>query len=170
MNETLRESRSASENGWSAVLFDSAERQFYKSQQYDITIVDRLGGGDSFAAGLIYGLVEGRTAEASLRFAVAASALKHSIPGDFNRVTVAEVDALPARELCEDPDDDVTVEAWTVMHDRDGAPQTGILAGLLDDGRRAWGTTSDGDHLKAMLAEEIGGRRVHVHPDGEVDL
>lgn len=82
----------------------------------------------------------------------------------------AEVDALPTRDLCEDPDDDVTVEAWTVMHDRDGAPQTGILAGLLDDGRRAWGTTSDADQLEAMVAEEIGGRRVHVHPDGAVDL
>lgn len=93
---TLRESRSASENGWSAALFDSAGGQFYRSQQYEITVVDRLGGGDSFAAGLIYGLLEGRTAEASLRFAVAASALKHSIPGDFNRVTVSEVDALAA--------------------------------------------------------------------------
>ena len=93
---TLRESRSASENGWSAVLFDSTDRQFHRSQEYDLTIVDRIGGGDSFAAGLIYGLVDGRSAEASLRFAVAASALKHSIPGDFNRVTVAEVDALAA--------------------------------------------------------------------------
>jgi 2-dehydro-3-deoxygluconokinase len=90
----LRESRSASQNGWSAVLFDSADRTFYRSQEYDIHVVDRLGGGDSFAAGLIYGLVTGRKAEASLRFAVAASALKHSIPGDFNRVTVGEVDAL----------------------------------------------------------------------------
>ncbi|MEO5897293.1 MAG: PfkB family carbohydrate kinase [Vicinamibacterales bacterium] len=80
---TLRESRSASENGWSAVLIDAADRQFYKRQQYDITVVDRLGGGDSLTAGLIYGLLEGRTAEASLRFAVAASALKHSIPGAF---------------------------------------------------------------------------------------
>ena len=91
---TLRESRSASENGWSAVLFDSADRRFHRSQHYDITVVDRLGGGDSFAAGLIYGLVTGRTPDASLRFAVAASALKHTIPGDFNRVTVAEVDGL----------------------------------------------------------------------------
>jgi 2-dehydro-3-deoxygluconokinase len=93
---TLRESRSASQNGWSAVLFDSADRQFHRSQEYDITVVDRLGGGDSFAAGLIYGFLAGRSSEASLRFAVAASALKHSIPGDFNRVTVTEVDALAA--------------------------------------------------------------------------
>jgi len=91
---TLRESRSASENGWSAVLFEAAGGAFHRSQRYDITIVDRLGGGDSFAAGLIYALTTGRPAEAALRFAVAASAIKHTIPGDFNRVTVAEVDRL----------------------------------------------------------------------------
>jgi 2-dehydro-3-deoxygluconokinase len=91
---TLRESRSASENGWSGVLFEAAGGVFHRSQQYDITVVDRLGGGDSFAAGLIYGLITGRPADAALRFAVAASALKHTIPGDFNRVTVAEVDRL----------------------------------------------------------------------------
>jgi 2-dehydro-3-deoxygluconokinase len=59
-------------------------------------VVDRIGGGDSFAAGMIYGLVSGRSPEAALRFAVAASALKHTIPGDFNRVTVEEVDRLAA--------------------------------------------------------------------------
>ena len=91
---TLRESLSASRNGWSAVLFDAAATQFHQSQRYDIAVVDRIGGGDSFAAGLIFGLVTGRDAEAALRFAVAASALKHTIPGDFNRVTVAEVDRL----------------------------------------------------------------------------
>jgi 2-dehydro-3-deoxygluconokinase len=91
---TLRESRSASENGWSAVLFEADARVFHRSQQYDIMVVDRLGAGDSFAAGLIYALTTGRTAEAALRFAAAASALKHTVPGDFNRVTVAEVDQL----------------------------------------------------------------------------
>jgi 2-dehydro-3-deoxygluconokinase len=91
---TLRESRSASENGWSAVLYDGAASAFHVSQRYDIDVVDRIGSGDSFAGGLIYGLVTGRTPEASLRFAVAASALKHSMPGDFNRVTVKEVDLL----------------------------------------------------------------------------
>jgi 2-dehydro-3-deoxygluconokinase len=91
---TLRESRSASENGWSAALWDAGAGAFHHSQRYDIDVVDRIGSGDSFAAGLIYGLVTGRTPEAALRFAVAASALKHSIPGDFNRVTVAEVDRL----------------------------------------------------------------------------
>lgn len=93
---TLRESVSASDNGWSAVLFDEATGAFHRSQHYDVRLVDRIGGGDSFAAGLIFGLLSGRTPEASLRFAVAASALKQTIPGDFNRVSAAEVDRLAA--------------------------------------------------------------------------
>jgi len=90
---TLRESRSASHNGWSACLHTGSE--FLLSRQYDIThIVDRVGGGDSFAAGLIFGLTHlGSPAEA-LEFAVAAGALKHSVPGDFNRASVEEVQAL----------------------------------------------------------------------------
>ena len=91
---TQRESHSASDNGWSGLLWDATTRQFHQSQHYDIRIVDRIGGGDSFAGGLIYGLVTGRSPEAALRFAVAASALKHTIPGDFNHVTVDEVDRL----------------------------------------------------------------------------
>jgi len=91
---TLRESLSASDNGWSAVLWDGDTGALHRSQHYTVRLVDRIGGGDSFAAGLIYGLVTGRSREDSLRFAVAASALKQTIPGDFNRVTVAEVDAL----------------------------------------------------------------------------
>ena len=91
---TLRESISASDNGWSAVLWDAIGGSFARSQRYDVRVVDRIGGGDSFGAGLIYGLLAGRSPEASLRFAVAASALKQTIPGDFNRVTVAEVDRL----------------------------------------------------------------------------
>jgi 2-dehydro-3-deoxygluconokinase len=90
---TLRESRSASSNGWSACLFDGTE--FSLSREYDIThIVDRVGGGDSFAAGLIYGLVQSLPPREALEFAVAASCLKHSIPGDFNRFSVDEVKAL----------------------------------------------------------------------------
>jgi 2-dehydro-3-deoxygluconokinase len=89
---TLRESLSASDNGWSAVLWDG--NTLHQSQRYAVRLVDRIGGGDSFAAGLIYGLVTGRSHDAALRFAVAASALKQTIPGDFNRATVAEVDAL----------------------------------------------------------------------------
>jgi len=91
---TLRESVSASDNGWSAALWDQSSGAFIRSQHYDVRLVDRIGGGDSFAAGLIYGLLTGRDPEASLRFAVAASALKQTIPGDFNRVSVAEVDRL----------------------------------------------------------------------------
>ncbi|MGO9242928.1 MAG: PfkB family carbohydrate kinase [Bryobacteraceae bacterium] len=95
---TLRESFSASHNGWSACLLDSA--QFAVSRRYDIThIVDRVGGGDAFAGGLIYGLLNLGAAgfsgvQDALEFAVAASCLKHSIPGDFNRFSRAEVEAL----------------------------------------------------------------------------
>ena len=91
---TLRESVSASDNGWSAALWDASATTMHRSQRYDVRLVDRIGGGDSFAAGLIYGLISGRSPEAALRFAVAASALKQTIPGDFNRVTVDEVDRL----------------------------------------------------------------------------
>jgi len=90
---TLRESHSADRNGWSAALHN--RKEFMISQRYEITdIVDRVGAGDSFGAGLIYGLlVYGEDARA-LEFATAASCLKHSILGDFNRVSVAEVEAL----------------------------------------------------------------------------
>jgi len=91
---TLRESLSASDNGWSGVLWDAHAGAFHHSQRYAVRLVDRIGGGDSFAAGLIYGLLTGRSSNAALRFAVAASALKQTIPGDFNRVTVDEVDRL----------------------------------------------------------------------------
>jgi 2-dehydro-3-deoxygluconokinase len=93
---TLRESTSASDNGWSAVLWEASTKTLHRSQQYEIRIVDRIGGGDSFAAGLIFGLVSGRSSRDALRFAVAASALKQTIPGDFNRVTVEEIDRLAA--------------------------------------------------------------------------
>jgi len=90
---TLRESHNASHNGWSACLND--RKEFLVSRSYDIThIVDRVGGGDSFAGGLIYGLTKLADHRAALEFAVAASCLKHSIPGDFNRSTVDEVNAL----------------------------------------------------------------------------
>ena len=91
---TLRESISASDNGWSAVVWDDERATLHRSQQYDVRLVDRIGGGDSFAAGLIYAMLSGRPLDAALTFAVAASALKQTIPGDFNRVSVAEVDAL----------------------------------------------------------------------------
>jgi len=92
---TLRESKSASHNGWSACLHTG--REFLCSRRYDIThIVDRVGGGDSFAAGLIYGLTHLPAPQDALEFAVAAGCLKHSIPGDFNRFSAEEVRALAA--------------------------------------------------------------------------
>jgi 2-dehydro-3-deoxygluconokinase len=93
---TLRESVSASDNGWSAVLWEADTATLHRSQRYEVRLVDRIGGGDSFAGGLIYGLVTGRGPEGALRFAVAASALKQTIPGDFSRVTLEEVDKLVA--------------------------------------------------------------------------
>ena len=89
---TLRESVSASCNHWSALLYDGKE--LYVSKKYTMQIVDRVGGGDSFGGGLIYGLTEGYDCQKALEFAVAASCLKHSIEGDFNAVSVAEVTAL----------------------------------------------------------------------------
>jgi 2-dehydro-3-deoxygluconokinase len=89
---TLRESHSASDNGWSALIYDGNE--FYESKHYDIRIIDRVGGGDSFAGGLIYGLLSSDDFKYALEFAVGASALKHTIFGDANLVTVDEVKTL----------------------------------------------------------------------------
>ena len=89
---SLRESYSASDNGWSALVYDGKE--FYHSKKYEVRIIDRVGGGDSFASGLIYGLISGKDYKDALEFGVAASALKHTIFGDFNLVTVEEVEAL----------------------------------------------------------------------------
>jgi 2-dehydro-3-deoxygluconokinase len=89
---TLRESFSANDNDWSAMLYDGVDAHF--SNKYSLHIVDRVGGGDSFGAGLIYGFVNGFDNKSALEFAVAASALKHTIEGDFNRVGVKEVESL----------------------------------------------------------------------------
>lgn len=89
---TLRESISASDNNWSALLYDG--ENFYRSKVYKIHIVDRVGGGDAFAGGLIYSLIMGKSPQDALEFAVAASCLKHAIFWDFNLVTVAEVENL----------------------------------------------------------------------------
>jgi 2-dehydro-3-deoxygluconokinase len=93
---TLRESLSASDNGWSALLAGSALPEVLESHRYDIRIVDRIGAGDACAAGLIYGVATGLAPLESLQFAVAAGALKHTVPGDFNRVSVDEVRRLAA--------------------------------------------------------------------------
>ena len=90
---TLRESFSASHNGWKAMIYNGEE--FYVSKRYDILpIVDRVGGGDSFSGGVIHGLLTKATQGEALEFAVAASALKHTIKGDFNLVSAEEVEAL----------------------------------------------------------------------------
>lgn len=92
---SLRVSHSASDNGWSACIYSRDTKEFYHSREYRITpIVDRVGGGDSFAGGVICGFVDGKDFKSALEYGVAASALKHTIPGDFNLVTRADVDNL----------------------------------------------------------------------------
>ena len=89
---TLRTSISASDNDWAGMLYDGKEYCFSKG--YHLHIVDRVGGGDSFGGGLIYALLNGKSTQEAVEFAVAASALKHSVEGDYNRVSVSEVEKL----------------------------------------------------------------------------
>lgn len=90
---TLREGSSASNYGWSSCML--TRQEFHVSRQYQITdVVDRVGAGDAFSAGLLYGLVTGRDMQYALDFATAASCLKHTIAGDMNRVSVSEIEAL----------------------------------------------------------------------------
>ena len=91
---TLRESKSAFDNDWSAMLYDVAANEYCFSKVYHLHIIDRIGGGDSFGGGLIHALLEGRTNQQAVEFAVAASTLKHAIEGDYNFATVAEVEKL----------------------------------------------------------------------------
>ncbi|MCL2099714.1 MAG: sugar kinase [Oscillospiraceae bacterium] len=89
---TLRSSISASDNNWAGMLYDGSE--YYFSKNYDVHIVDRVGGGDSFGAGLIYSELMGKSPKDALEFAVAASCLKHTIEGDFNLLSVGETETL----------------------------------------------------------------------------
>jgi len=89
---TLRESISASQNNWSAILYSG--ENFYNSRKYNISIIDRVGGGDSFGAGLIYALIKGYKESEAIEFATAASCIKHTIEGDFNIASVEEVQQL----------------------------------------------------------------------------
>ena len=91
---TQREPLSASEHGWRAALYDARSKTMYESRRYQVRMVDRVGGGDSFVAGLVYAVLAGRDSRAALDFATAASALKLTIPGDFNRVSVSEVERI----------------------------------------------------------------------------
>ena len=89
---TLRESHSASDNGWSALVYNGTD--FHHTKEYNVRIVDRVGSGDSFASGFIYGLVTGKSMKDAAEFGVAASALKHTIPGDLNHATLSDVEGL----------------------------------------------------------------------------
>ena len=92
---SLRVSHSASDNGWSACIYSRDSKEFYHSKEYSIhPIVDRVGGGDSFAGGVICGMLDGKDFKSALEYGVAASALKHTIPGDFNLVSRKEVETL----------------------------------------------------------------------------
>lgn len=91
---TLRKSYSASRNGWSAMLYDAESLESYFSREYDIQIIDRVGGGDSFGAGLIYAMGTGMDCQIAIDFATAASCLKQTIEGDYNRCTTEDVETL----------------------------------------------------------------------------
>lgn len=91
---TLRESHSASRNGWSGMLYDATEKTSFYSRQYDISIVDRVGGGDSFTAGIIYGIISEKSNQEIIEFATGASCLKQTMEGDFNRCTIEDVETL----------------------------------------------------------------------------
>ena len=81
-------------DGWSAMLYDAKSGEYCFSKKYELRIIDRVGGGDGFGGGLIYALLTGKGTQEAVEFAVAASALKHTIEGDYNMVTVAEVEKL----------------------------------------------------------------------------
>lgn len=91
---TLRKNYSANFNRWQGIFYDKQTQKFYLSKEYDIQIVDRVGAGDSFAAGIIYGLINMQDYQKIIDFAVAASCLKHTIDGDFNRVCINEINEL----------------------------------------------------------------------------
>ena len=89
---TIRNNHSASENGLSAFVYDGKE--FYQTKQYEVHIIDRIGSGDAFASGFIYGLITGMKMSESAEFGIASAALKHTIPGDSNHATISEIRAL----------------------------------------------------------------------------
>jgi 2-dehydro-3-deoxygluconokinase len=95
---TLRERSSASDSTWSGLLYERGSNTLFESARYPVSVVEAIGASDAFTAGLIYAVLAGRSAERALGFAVAAGALKHTIPGDYNRVSAAEVDRLASGE------------------------------------------------------------------------
>ncbi len=131
------------------------------------TMADRLrAGGQGPAVGLV-------TANGGFitKHAFGLYGTEPPASGRFQReVPQAEVDAVRGRDLCEEWDGPVTVEASTVMHDRDGAPETGLVSVLLDDGRRAWGRTIDPGTMKALESEWRIGAAGHLSADGAFEL
>ena len=95
---TVKDRVSASESSWSGLLYEQGSNTLFESARYSVSVVEAIGANDSFTAGLIYAVLAGRSAERALAFAVAAGALKHTIPGDYNRVSASEVDRLVAGE------------------------------------------------------------------------
>jgi 2-dehydro-3-deoxygluconokinase len=95
---TLRERSSATDHTWSGLLYERGSNTLFESAHYPVSVVEPIGASDAFTAGLIYAVLAGRSAERALAFAVAAGALKHTIPGDYNRVSAAEVDRLASGE------------------------------------------------------------------------
>jgi 2-dehydro-3-deoxygluconokinase len=95
---TVKDRVSASESSWSGLLYEQGSNTLFESARYPVSVVEAIGANDAFTAGLIYAVLAGRSAERALSFAVAAGALKHTIPGDYNRVSAAEVDRLVSGE------------------------------------------------------------------------
>jgi 2-dehydro-3-deoxygluconokinase len=95
---TMKDRVSASESSWSGLLYEQGSNTLFESVRYSVSVVEAIGANDAFTAGLIYAVLAGRSAERALSFAVAAGALKHTIPGDYNRVSAGEVDRLVAGE------------------------------------------------------------------------
>jgi 2-dehydro-3-deoxygluconokinase len=95
---TVRDQLSAGESNWSGLLYEHGSNTLFESKHYQVSIVEPIGASDAFTAGLIYAVLAGRSAERALAFAVAAGALKHTIPGDYNRVSAMEVDRLVSGE------------------------------------------------------------------------
>lgn len=95
---TVKDRLSASESSWSGLLYEQGSNTLFESVRYSVSVIEAIGANDAFTAGLIYAVLAGRSAERALSFAVAAGALKHTIPGDYNRVSASEVDRLVAGE------------------------------------------------------------------------
>ena len=144
---TLRESYSATFNGWKALIYDGKE--FYQSKRYEINpIIDRVGGGDSFSGGLIHGLLTKETQGEALEFAVAASALKHTINGDFNLVGVDEVESLAGGNA-----NGRVQRMVPVFYHKDVEVCKNVIKACYEGGVRAFEFTNRGDFAHEVFGE-----------------